>query len=143
MTLVARAPCCGWAPRGGADVSDPARGRLAGWILLALAGLAIAVVLSVEASNLSTQPIGLSNEPLRAGARLAPPRATRSETGKKSKRRVKRRTPTRTATTPAPTPTATTPAPATSGGGGDHGGRSSGRSGTGSDDHGGRRDSDD
>lgn len=53
-------------------MSDHPRGRVAGWILLALAGLAIAVALSVTASNLSTQPIGLSGEPLRAGDKLAP-----------------------------------------------------------------------
>src|SRR6476620_8709134 len=53
-------------------MSDHPRGRIAGWILLALAGLAVAVALSVTASNLSTQPIGLAGEPLRAGDKLAP-----------------------------------------------------------------------
>jgi hypothetical protein len=47
-------------------------GRIAGWALLALAGIALAVVLSVAASSLSTQPIGRSAEPLRAGDKLAP-----------------------------------------------------------------------
>jgi hypothetical protein len=121
---------------------------MAGWVLVALAGLAIAVVLSVAASNLSTQPIGLSNEPLRAGDRLAPPPVKTTETVKK--RAVKRRRPARTQTTTAPAPavTATTPAPATTTttpGTDDHGGSgSSGGSGSGrTDDLNGRRDSDD
>jgi hypothetical protein len=110
-------------------MSDRPRARIAGWILLALAGLAVAVALSVAASNLSTQPIGLTNEPLRAGERLAPPPATRTTTASKP---AKRRKPTRTQRTrsPAPTattpaPTVTTPAPTTTGGeaGDDHGGR--------------------
>jgi hypothetical protein len=79
-------------------------GRLAGWILLALAGLAVAVALSVAASNLSTQPIGLSGEPLRAGDRLAPASVTRtSRPAKKAKPKPKR----------AKTPTTTAPAPTT------------------------------
>jgi hypothetical protein len=119
---------------------------MAGWVLVALAGLAIAVVLSVAASNLSTQPIGLSNEPLRAGDRLAPPPVKTTETVKK--RAVKRRRPARTQTTTAPAPavTATTPAPTTTTPGtDDHGGSgSSGGSGSGrTDDLNGRRDSDD
>jgi hypothetical protein len=97
------------------------RGRLAGWILLALAGLALAVVLSVTASNLSTQPIGLSGEPLRAGDRLAPPQGTRFTTTP---------APARTHTTPTRPQTTTAPAPSSNSGsakgdndGDDHGGR--------------------
>lgn len=41
-------------------------------MLVAFAGLAVAVLLSVAASNLSTQPIGISGDKLGAG-RLAPP----------------------------------------------------------------------
>jgi hypothetical protein len=82
--------------------------RLAGWILLALAGLAVAVALSVTASNLSTQPIGLSGEPLRAGEKLAPPSVTRTViVTTPAKKRVKRRKPSGTQTTT--TPTTTTP----------------------------------
>jgi uncharacterized protein YcfJ len=102
-------------------MSEHPFGRAAGWVLLALAGLALAVVLSVTASNLSTQPIGLSGEPLRAGNKLAPANVTRTAT-------TKRRTPTQT--TPTTTGTSTT----TSGGSG--GGLSGG------DDHRGRRDHD-
>src|SRR3954462_14888259 len=113
MTLVARAPCCGWAHRRGADMSDHPRGRLAGWILLALAGLAVAVALSVTASNLSTQPIGLSGEPLRAGDKLAPPSVTRTVTvttpakkrGKGGKGRTTQTTTPPTVTQPTPTTT--------------------------------------
>lgn len=83
--------------------------RLAGWILLALAGLAVAVALSVTASNLSTQPIGLSGEPLRAGEKLAPPSVTRTVTSEAAKRRKNR---TQTTTTP------TTTVPNTASGGG-------------------------
>ena len=95
-----RAPCFGsvrWKGRR-VDMNDHPRGRIAGWILLALAGLAIAVALSVTASNLSTQPIGLSGEPLRAGDRLAPASV-----------KSQRTTTTRTSTTPTTTSTATMP----------------------------------
>jgi hypothetical protein len=87
-------------------MSDHPRGRLAGWILLALAGLALAVVLSVTASNLSTQPIGLSGEPLRAGDRLAP--ASVKRTPRPPAKKPKAAPPT---TTTAPTQTATTTSP--------------------------------
>ena len=93
-------------------MSEHPNGRLAGWILLALAGLAVAVALSVTASNLSTQPIGLSGEPLRAGQKLAPPNVTRTVTVTKQAQRPKRPRPatqTRTATTPTSTATQTMP----------------------------------
>jgi hypothetical protein len=95
------------------------RGHTAGWILLAVVGIAVAVALSVTASSLSTQPIGLSGEPLRAGDRLAPAERTavtpaakpkRKQTRKPSQSR-KRNTATATATTPAPVPTQTSVAP--------------------------------
>jgi hypothetical protein len=83
-------------------MSDHPRGRVAGWILLALAGLAVAVALSVTASDLSTQPIGLTGEPLRAGDRLAPTDVTRTQATIKPAK-------------PAPAQTQTTPLTATSG----------------------------
>lgn len=87
-------------------MSDHPGRRLAGWVLLALAGLAIAVALSVTASNLSTQPIGLSGEPLRAGDRLAPSNVTRTQTTTSSEKQAKRRKQTTTTeTTPVPTTT--------------------------------------
>jgi hypothetical protein len=108
-------------------MSEHPFGRAAGWVLLALAGLALAVVLSVTASNLSTQPIGLSGEPLRAGEKLAPANVTRTQTTSTAKRRT-----TRTQTTTTSTSTAT--GPSTSSG--------SGSASPGGDDHGGRRDHD-
>jgi hypothetical protein len=48
------------------------RARVARLVLLALAGLAVAVALSIAASKLTSQPIGLSGEPDRAGETLAP-----------------------------------------------------------------------
>jgi hypothetical protein len=42
------------------------------WVLLAIAGLAIAVAVAVIASELTSQRIGLASEPLRAGEALAP-----------------------------------------------------------------------
>jgi hypothetical protein len=106
------------------------RGHTAGWILMALVGIVVAVALSVTASSLSTQPIGLSGEQLRAGDRLAPaertvvtPAATPKHKPKPKPARSRKRTtatPTVTATTPTPAPipappvptaTAVTPAP--------------------------------
>ena len=117
-------------------MSDHPRGRFAVWILVALAGLAVAVALSVAASNLSTQPIGLSDEPLRAGARLAPPEATVTPASVKPKRRRKHKVthpahasptttaplPTETLSSPAPEPTVTTPTTTSREPGDDHGG---------------------
>lgn len=43
------------------------------WVLLALAGLLIAVAVAVLASKLTSQRIGLASEPLQAAKALAPP----------------------------------------------------------------------
>jgi hypothetical protein len=107
-------------------------GRIAAWVLLALAGLAVAVALSVAASNLSTQPIGLSGEPLRAGDRLAPAVRAPARPVAKPRRKAKPKppvTPTATQPVPAPpgntavvpTPAPTTPAGARRESGDDHG----------------------
>ena len=95
-------------------MSEHPRAGLAAWILIALAGLAIAVALSVAASNLSTQPIGLEGEPLRAGEKLAP--ATTGSSGPSESptrttstdRTSTQRTSTQTTQTPAPTQTSPT-----------------------------------
>src|SRR4051794_3157506 len=112
-------------------MTDHPRGRLVVWVLLALAGLAVAVALSVTASNLSTQPIGLQGEELRAGDRLAPPSVTRTTTKKAQPKPRKRKRSTETQTTPqpapAPVPTTTTE---------DSGGGSGSSGGSESDDHG-------
>jgi hypothetical protein len=91
------------------------RGRIVGWILLALVGLAVAVALSVTASTLSTQPIGLSSEPLRPGDRLAPSAAVALPKRRQNPGRARRKprtTSTGTSTSPV------TPVPPTD----DHGG---------------------
>ena len=44
------------------------------WILLALLGLAVAAGVSLAASQLVSQRIGLAAEPVSAGKELAPPR---------------------------------------------------------------------
>jgi hypothetical protein len=108
---------------------------MVGWILLALAGLAVAVALSVTASNLSTQPIGLSGQPLRAGARLAPPVVTTPASVPKSAT-TPTQTATHTTTHPAPTTTTTTPTPTTTS-------TTPAAKPFDSDDHGGHRDHDD
>ena len=48
------------------------RWRPFGWAALALLGLVLAAAISIAASRLSGQHIGLSSEPLTAGARLSP-----------------------------------------------------------------------
>ena len=104
-------------------MSEHPRGRAVGWVVLALAGLAVAVALSVAASNLSTQPIGLSGEPLRAGDKLAPAQVTERETTAAPTPRKPR-----TQTTTAAVRTEITPSVSTRGNegpGDDHGGRDS------------------
>ena len=107
-------------------MSEHPRGRVVGWVLLALAGLAVAVALSVAASNLSTQPIGLSAEPLRAGDKLAPASVTNTTTRKVKRKARKQATQTATTPTVTATPTATAPSTTSSGTGSpdgdDHGG---------------------
>jgi hypothetical protein len=53
------------------------------WILLALAGLLVAVAVAVAASKVTSQRIGLASEPLQAGQELAPgpPRADQADAG--------------------------------------------------------------
>ena len=43
------------------------------WVLLALAGLLVAVAVAVLAAELTSQRIGLASEPVQAGKSLAPP----------------------------------------------------------------------
>jgi hypothetical protein len=44
------------------------------WVLIALLGLAVAALVSLGTSDLTSQPVGLSSEPLTAGDQLAPRR---------------------------------------------------------------------
>ncbi len=81
------------------------------WTLLALLGLAVAAAISVAASNLVSQRIGLASEPLSAGRELAPP--PRGE-GRHPNDRHSGST---TAPTTTPTTTAAPPAPSVPTGG--------------------------
>src|SRR4051794_2082818 len=98
--------------------------RLALLTLVGLCGLAVAVGVTMAASHLTNEDIGLNSEPLTAGRELVPPAAVR-----------KRARPRATTTTTPPPPATTTqrqapPAPAIStepgddsgarGGGGGH-----------------------
>jgi hypothetical protein len=71
------------------------------WSLAAVAGLALAAAVTILASSLSSQHIGLSSEPLSAGEELAPGAAAPA-------RRPARPRP------PARTDQGTTPSPASS-----------------------------
>jgi hypothetical protein len=81
------------------------------WVVLALLGLLIAAGVSIAASSLASQQIGLASEPISAGDALAP----RALSG--TNRRVKHRrhrhggSPAKTPTTSAP-PVTVAPAPA-------------------------------
>jgi hypothetical protein len=107
------------------------------WTLLAVLGLMVAAGISVAASKLVSQRIGLASEPLSAGEELAP--SGRDGTGPPNDRRSRQPQPpvtttTTTATAPPPSPTPTTtgapytgppttstasPAPSGGGGGGE------------------------
>ena len=97
------------------------------WTLAALAGILVAAGITLAASSLSRQRIGLSAEPLTAGERLVPeqtakPRATATpEKRRKKTRRAKR--------SPTPTPVATAAPTSQAEPGDDHGCRSRGGSG--------------
>jgi len=88
----------------------------ASWVALALLGIVVAVAISIAASRLSSQRIGLSSEPLSAGRQLAPsaaaPRSGAAAThhpGGTGSSGWTGHAPTSTA--PSPPPQATTPAP--------------------------------
>ena len=93
------------------------------WILLALLGLAVAAGVSVAASQLVSQRIGLAAEPVSAGKDLAPPRhdsgqgggdASRHTSTSRTTAPVTTTTTTTTSTVPSSAPTTTTPVPAPS-----------------------------
>jgi hypothetical protein len=85
------------------------------WTLLALVGLAVAAAISIAASHLVSQRIGLASEPLSAGKELAPPPREGSNHGHQrpsdSQGPSPETTTTMTTTTTAP-PTVTTSPPA-------------------------------
>jgi len=80
-----------------------------GWFALALLGLVIAAGVSLAASRLSSQHIGLSSEPLSAGQRLSPAVTTTTTVHRTT--RTTRTTKTRTTQTARP-PALVAPAPA-------------------------------
>lgn len=102
------------------------------WVGLALLGIVIAAAVSVAASRLASQQIGLASEPISAGDALAPARQEHRHTPAQShgsKGHGKHRTPPRTAppqpttpTTPAPSPPIEEVEPSHTGGDGEHGG---------------------
>ena len=111
------------------------------WTLAAVAGILIAAGVTLAASSLSSQSIGLSAEPLTAGQSLAPardaatPTATatperRREQSRRKSRRKRTQPPIRTAT-PTPVPTA---APTVQSGDDNGGGSGRGRGRGGDDD---------
>src|SRR5918998_5757255 len=99
------------------------------WVAAALGGVLLVAGVTFAAQQLSTQPIGLSGEPLSAGDRLAPEddredRAAGDDTARRERARERERTPARDddrarepreedrsddrpATTPVPTPAPT------------------------------------
>lgn len=81
------------------------------WIALALAGLAVAAGVSLAASQLVSERIGLAAEQVSAGKELAPNHQDRHATTGDA-RHAKRKTdapPTRTTTKPSPTTTTAAP----------------------------------
>jgi hypothetical protein len=86
------------------------------WILLALLGLLVAAGISLAASNLVSQRIGLAAEPLSAGKALAPPvsRDHAKRHNESDKPATKRQNPTSTAPSTTVPATTTAPAPAPS-----------------------------
>jgi hypothetical protein len=92
------------------------------WLALAAAGLLVAVAVAYAAGRLASPKVGLTSEPVSAGAKLAPPEARKPSPAHSRKRRRSspgsgRPTPvpptttaTTTVTTPAPIPPRTTTA---------------------------------
>ena len=75
--------------------------RLLGWTLFALVGVLLAVALTMAASELTSQRIGLQDEPLSAGNELAPARPARDAEPRRKPAREK---------TPEPAPAEEAPA---------------------------------
>lgn len=98
------------------------------WVGLALLGVAIAVGVSIAASGLVSQQIGLASEPITAGDALAP--RVEQTTHRQKPRHVKPVEPPTTTTETQPPPTESEPEPEPEppaesnppGGEGDHGG---------------------
>ena len=78
------------------------------WVLFALLGLALAAGVSIAASQLSSQRIGLSSEPITAGKRLVPSRPETKPTPRRQRSKHKRRP---QPAAPAPVTTQSRPSP--------------------------------
>jgi hypothetical protein len=87
------------------------------WTLVALAGLAFAIGVGIAASNLASERIGLSSEPVTAGGELAPAAVRRP--ARPDRRRPVRKAPIIPAPSP-PQPVPSVPAPDDSGSGVQH-----------------------
>jgi hypothetical protein len=109
------------------------------WTLAAVAGLLIAAGITLAASSLSSQSIGLSSEPLTAGEQLAPERTATSTATTTPQKREKRRAQRKATPSPTAAPTAVPTAEL----GDDHGGGGHGSGGGGSGKGGGGHGSDD
>lgn len=78
------------------------------WVALALLGLLIAAGVSIAASSLASQQIGLASEPISAGDALAPQASSRANRHEGPRHKA---SPAKTPTKPAPAET-TAPPPA-------------------------------
>lgn len=106
--------------------------RLLTLTVAGLLGLALAVGVTMAASHLTDEDIGLDSEPLTAGRELAPAEARTATTAARERTRTTRTTPARTtSTTPTTTAPRTTPATTVDD---DSSGRGRGRGGDGDDD---------
>lgn len=74
------------------------------WVLAALLGIALTAGITWASSQLTSQRIGLSAEPISAGVRLAPPVNTTTQRVVTLPSRTTMTTTTTTVTTPAPAP---------------------------------------
>jgi hypothetical protein len=83
------------------------------WVLLALAGLVVAAAVSVAASQLVSQRIGLAAAPVSAGKELAPQHDSGNAGQGGGDAQAHRRTTTTTTTTTATAPPTTATAPST------------------------------
>lgn len=76
------------------------------WVALALLGLLIAAGVSIAASSLASQQIGLASEPISAGDALAPQASSRTNRNESHRHKA---SPAKTPTEPAPTKTIAPP----------------------------------
>ena len=83
------------------------------WTLAAVSGIIMAAGISWTTSQLTSQHIGLSSEPLTAGRRLAPPAAARADEGEAGRTEAHTRSTPSKATATSPSRTGPSVAPTT------------------------------